>query len=148
MPTIRAINRDFGMGGDTGPMGDWLLIRNKIQRCVKKARNFNKRGVKWLSRPVLGQKFAKYVLILNDIMDYHINAQKYFELWGGHSGLLCDTSWKLGCLYPMPHYAIGCRISSLIMVPINFWRNSDLFKKKKVFLAQILTEIEHFKENL
>ena len=27
----------------------------------------------------------------------------------------------------VPHYAIGCRISTLIMVPINFWRNSDLF---------------------
>ena len=65
-----------------------------------------------------------------------------------HSGLWCDTSWKLVCLYPMPHYAIGCRISTLIMVPINFWRNSDLFKKKNVFLAQKLTKLEHFKENL
>ena len=27
------------------------------------------------------------------------------------SGLWCDTSWKLVCLYQMPHYARGCRIS-------------------------------------
>ena len=34
------------------------------------------------------------------------------------------------------------------MVPINFWRNSDLFKKKNIFLAQKLTILELFKENL
>ena len=67
---------------------------------------------------------------------------------GGHSGLWCDASSKLVCLYSMPHYAHGCRISTLIMVPINFWRNSDLFKKKIVFLAQKLTKLDHFKENL
>ena len=48
----------------------------------------------------------------------------------------------------MPHYGRGCRISTLIMVPINFWRNSDLFKKKNIFLAQKLTILELFKENL
>ena len=41
-------------------------------------------------------------------------------------------------------YAHWCRTSTLIMVPINFWRNSDLFKKKNIFLAQKLTELEHF----
>ena len=65
-----------------------------------------------------------------------------------HSGLWCDTSWKLFCLYAMPHYASGCRISTLIMKPINFWRNSDLLKKKNIFLAQKLTKLEHCKENL
>ena len=29
----------------------------------------------------------------------------------------------------MPHFGRGCRISTLIMVPINFLPNSDLFKK-------------------
>ena len=29
----------------------------------------------------------------------------------------------------------------LIMVPINFWRNSDPYKKKNMFLAQKLTEL-------
>ena len=59
------------------------------------------------------------------------------------------TLWqKWLCLYPMPHYGRGCRISTLIMVPINFWRNSDLFKKKNIFLAQKLTILELFKENL
>ena len=72
----------------------------------------------------------------------------YFYMVGGHSGLWCDTSSKWVCLYPMPHYGRGCRISTLIMVPINFWRNSDLFKKKNIFLAQKLTILELFKENL
>ena len=48
----------------------------------------------------------------------------------------------------MPHYGRGCRISTLIMVPINFWRNSDLFKKKNIFQAQKLAKLEHFKGNL
>ena len=65
-----------------------------------------------------------------------------------HSGLWCDTSSKWVCLFPMPHYSRRCRISTLIMVPINFWRNSDLFKKKNIFLAQKLIKLEHFKENL
>ena len=52
------------------------------------------------------------------------------------------------CLYHclMLDYERRCRISTLIMVPISFWRNSDLFKKKIVFLAQKLTKLEHFKE--
>ena len=28
-----------------------------------------------------------------------------------------------------PHYGLVCHISSMIMLPINFWRNSVLFKK-------------------
>ena len=34
--------------------------------------------------------------------------------------------------------------TALIMVPINFWRNSDPFKKKTFFPPQKLTELEHF----
>ena len=65
--------------------------------------------------------------------DFGMGGQSPPHRGGGHSGLWWDTSWKLVCLYPMPHYARGCRISTLIMVPINFWRNSDLFKKKERF---------------
>ena len=32
------------------------------------------------------------------------------------------------------------------MVPIEFWRNSDLFKKKNIFLAQKLAKLEHISE--
>ena len=32
------------------------------------------------------------------------------------------------------------------MVPINFWQNSDLFKKKEHFLAQKMKKLEHFNE--
>ena len=49
---------------------------------------------------------------------------------GGNDGLLCDTLSKWDCLYPMPHYGHGCNISTLLMVPINFWRNFDLLKKE------------------
>ena len=38
----------------------------------------------------------------------------------------------------------GYHISTLIMVPINFRRNSGPFEKKIIFLAQKLTELEHF----
>ena len=44
----------------------------------------------------------------------------------------------------MPDYAWRYRTSTLIMAPINFWWNSDPFKKKNIFLAQKLTELEHF----
>ena len=57
-----------------------------------------------------------------------------------HSGLWCDTSSKWVCLYPMLHCGRGCHISTLILVPINFWQISGLFKK--------LTKLEHFKENV
>ena len=36
---------------------------------------------------------------------------------------------------------------TLITVPMNFWCNSDLFKQNS-FLAQKLTNLEHFKGNL
>ena len=44
----------------------------------------------------------------------------------------------------IPDYAQRCRTSTLMMVPINFWRNSDPFEKEEVFLAQRLKELEHF----
>ena len=37
---------------------------------------------------------------------------------------------KYRCVYPMPQIGHGCRISTLIMLPINFWQNSYLFKKQ------------------
>ena len=55
------------MGGDKGPMGgDWRVIRDKIRRCLKLANNVKKRGLKWLSCTLFGEKLAKYVLIVND----------------------------------------------------------------------------------
>ena len=67
---------------------------------------------------------------------------------GGTVGPDVTLASKLVCLYPLPHYGHGCWISTLIMVAINFLRNSDLFKKKNIFLSQKLTTLEHFKENL
>ena len=67
------------------------------------------------------------------------------------------TLWQIWiCLYPMPHCGCVCSNSTLIMVPINFWRNSDLFKKKEHlssskidnFRAFQRKSLKIFKENL
>ena len=41
---------------------------------------------------------------------------------------------------------VWCRTSTLIMVPVNIWQNSVPFEKKRknIFLAQKLTELELF----
>ena len=51
------------------------------------------------------------------------------------------------CLYPILNYGHWCSTDTLITVPMNFWCNSDLFKQNS-FLAQKLTNLEHFKGNL
>ena len=66
--------------------------------------------------------------------------------WG--VGVHWVLMWLLTCrgLYKclMPDYACRCQTNTLIMVPINFWRNYDTFIKKEIFLDQKLTELEHF----
>ena len=65
--------------------------------------------------------------------------------WSGGGTLGSDVTLHLiGDQFLMPDYAHRYRTSTLIMVPINFWRNSDQFKKKNIFLAQKLTVLEHF----
>ena len=60
--TPRVTSRDFGMGwGQGSDGGDWRVNLDKILRGYKKARNVNKRGVKWLFYPFFGQKMAKFV---------------------------------------------------------------------------------------
>ena len=50
---------------------------------------------------------------------------------GRHTWLWCDTSpHRVLCHCLMPNYERRCRISTLIMIPINFWRNSDPLKEK------------------
>ena len=59
------------------------------------------------------------------------------KLWGKGGGTLgSDVTLHLVGVF------VGAGLA-LIMVPINFWRNSDPFKKK-LFLAQKWTELEHF----
>ena len=55
------------------------------------------------------------------------------------------TLWQIWiCLYPMPHCGCVCSNSTLIMVPINFWRNSDLFKKKEHFSSSKIDKVRAF----
>ena len=64
----------------------------------------------------------------------------------GEGGAHWTLMWHLACrgLYHclMPDYARRCRTSALIMVPVNFWRNSDPLKIKHI--AQKLTKLKHF----
>ena len=57
----------------------------------------------------------------------------------------------------MSHYGRGCHISTIIMVPINFWRNFDLFFFKKGIFSSLKIDkvrvfqresLNFFKENL
>ena len=57
----------------------------------------------------------------------------------------CDTSPRMGhCHCLMPDYAHKCRTSTLKMVPINFWRNSDPFKKKEHFSSSKIDRVRAF----
>ena len=68
---------------------------------------------------------------------------------GGHTGLWCDTSPRRGlCHCLMPDYALRCRTSTMIMVPINFWRNSDPFKKEEHFSSSKMDRVRAFLINL
>ena len=68
-----------------------------------------------------------------------------FPVVWGHNEHWCDTLLVYGCVFIRCHTKLvdcGCPISTLMMVPINFWHNSDLLKKN-IFLAQKLTKLEH-----
>ena len=74
--------------------------------------------------------------------------------------LVCWKSWRRGggahwalmwhlarrvlyhCL--MPDYAWRCRTSTLIMIPIDIWRNSDLFKNKERFSSSKIDQVRAF----
>ena len=56
--------------------GDWRVIRDKIRRCLKLAKKCKKRGLKWQSCTLFGEKLAKYVLIVNDYIYYHQKARE------------------------------------------------------------------------
>ena len=48
------------------------------------------------------------------------------------------------CAFSNSFCALRCNASFLVMLPFDFWRNSDLFEKKNTFLAQKLSDFEHF----
>ena len=48
----------------------------------------------------------------------------------------------------LSYYTDFCRRSSLISLPMNFWRNSDPFKRKNIFLAQKSSEVELFQNKV
>ena len=53
------------------------------------------------------------------------------------------TPWSLS-LFPISDCALRFWTCTLMMVPFKFWQNSDLFKKKNIFLAQKLTKFRAF----
>ena len=70
----------------------------------------------------------------------------------GEGGAHWTLMWHLACrgLYHclMPDYAWRCWTSTLIMVPINFWQNSDPFKKKEHFSSSKTNRVKAFFVNL
>ena len=71
------------------------------------------------------------------------NKKWNFPLRGGaHWALMWYLTRKSLYQYLMPDYARRCQTSTLILVAINFWRNSDQIKKKT------LTELENNRECL
>ena len=56
--------------------GDWRVIGDKIRICLKLAKKCKKRGLKWLSCTLFGEKLAKYALIVNDHIDYYQKAHE------------------------------------------------------------------------
>ena len=71
----------------------------------------------------LQPKWLSFSLILHFI--HPLPPQNWVLMWHLTRRGLCH------CL--MPDYARRSRTSTLIMVPIKFWRNSDPFKKKRTF---------------
>ena len=82
--------------------------------------------------------FAPKIFSSGLFLSYDIFFMKFW-VEGAHWLLLLHLTRR--GLYPclMSDYAHRCRTSTLIMIPINFWRNSDHLKKKNIFLAQKLT---------
>ena len=68
---------------------------------------------------------------------------------GGHTGLWSDASPRRGlCQSFMLEYAHRCRTSTVIIVPINFWQNSDPFKKKEHFSSSKIDRVRAFFINI
>ena len=90
---------------------------------------------------IISQKgFKYYVSIAGGGLSQNDSIAGACRRRGEHTGLLCDTLPRRGlfqCL--MLDYACRGRLSTLIMVPINFGQNSNPFKKQKqkktIFLA-------------
>ena len=70
----------------------------------------------------------------------------YKHVWrgGAHWALMWHLNRSDLCQCLMPDYAQRCRTSTLIMVPINFWRNSDPFKKKEHFSSSKIDQVRAF----
>ena len=70
---IRVINRDFGAGG----LARDSRQNSEVSQISKK--KCKKRGLKWLSCTLFGEKLAKYVLIVNDYIDYYQKAREALQ---------------------------------------------------------------------
>ena len=87
------------------------------------------------------------------VIQWHFNFfeafwQLYTKLGEGTVGS-CVTLCQNVSVFPIPHCGCVCRISTLIMVPINFCDILTCLKPKEHnFVAQRLIELERSKENL
>ena len=66
------------MGGDTwGGLARDSRQNLEVSQISKK--NVKKRGLKWLSCTLFGEKLAKYVLIVKNFIDYYLKAREVLQ---------------------------------------------------------------------
>ena len=92
-------------------------------------------GPRWVLDPM------RVVLSVPRVKKFTIQNVESFEMRGAHWVLMwhLTRSGLYHCL--MPYYAQRCQTSTLIMVPINFWRNSDPFKRKQHFSSSKIDRV-------
>ena len=100
--------------------------------------------------PIIGQNKTKLINHhrCNFKDKYSIFCFQNWHLGGAHWVLMWHLTRRGLCQCLMPDYARRCRTSTLIMVPINFWRNSDPFKKKEHFSSSKNDRVRAFFANL
>ena len=82
--------------------------------------------------------FSEKVWIQNTLPTYGLDICPKFR-----SFFIWDSLLSL-----MSDYALGFRTSYLIIVPIEFWRNSDLFKKKEHFSSSKIDKMRTFRKKI
>ena len=85
--------------------------------------------------------FLLLLLYQLKMLDDKILTRQNFKLFLPFA-LLPSQTLHLAGVFVSVYYR--CQTNTLIIEPINFWRNSNPLKKNNTFLAKKWTELEHF----
>ena len=95
------------------------------------------------------QYLVLLVLWFNGILTFLKLSDNFTQSWGKAQWVPVWHFVKMCPFFSIPHCGCVCRISTLIMVPINFCEILTCLKPKEHnFVAQRLIELERSKENL